>query len=214
MAKDLSNWLAGVLPAHWTVASASRIGRNLVRIERKEQPPAIIAVISADPVTLADLEPVWGMDPRPEFVLNIPKAAGWTGEAIMELDSKGVAYGKMYDLYRGLNQDDNLSAYKNPEVYFVERIFNQHWNVAFLTRVSDRKYCLIRNNGGDVVVILSDAYEVTADVVRTAHTKQAPFDILFRTNPFSRVATHALDVAHSLGVSVVNADELHVALEP
>ncbi len=214
MAKDLSNWLAGVLPNHDEVASASRVGRGLVQIERKKQPPAIVAVISADPVTLGDLEPIWGMNPRPEFVLNIPTAAGWTGEAIMELNSKGLAYGKMYDLYRGLNQNEDLSKYKNPEIYFVERIFNQHRNVAVPVRLSDRKYRVIRRNGDDVVVSLSDAYEVTADVVRTAHTKQAPFDILFRTNPYSRIAPRALDVAHSLGISVVNAAELQQALEP
>jgi hypothetical protein len=214
MAKDLSNWLVEVLPKHDEVASASRVGRGLVRIEREKRPPAIVAVISADPVTLGDLAPIWGMNPHPEFVLNIPNDAGWTGEAIMELESKGLAYGKMYDLYRGLNQDDNLSQYKNPEIYFVERIFNQHWNVFVLERVSDRKYRVIRRNGDDLVVALSDAYEVTADVVRTAHTKQAPFDMLFRTNPYSRVAPRALDVAYNLGISVVNAAELHKVLEP
>lgn len=214
MVKDVSTWLAGVLPKHDEVVSASLVGRGLVRIERKTQPPALVAPISADPVTLPDLEPIWAMDPRPEFVLNIPNAAGWTGEAITQLEFQGIAYGRMYDLYRALNQNDDLSDYKNPEIYFVERIFNQHSNVIIPERLSNRKYRVIRRNGGDLVVALSDAYDVTADVVRTVHTKQAPFDLLFRTNPYSRIAPTALEVAHSLGISMVNAAELLRALEP
>jgi hypothetical protein len=214
MAKDMSNWLVGVLPDHTEIASASRVGRSLVHVERKNYPPALVAVISADPVTLSDLNLILTINPLPAFVLNIPKAAGWTGEAILELESKGVAYGKMYDLYRALNQEHNLSDYKNPEIYFVQRIFNQHRNVAFSARLSDRKYRLIRHNGDDLFVALTDAYEVTADVVRTCHSRQAPFEILFSTNPYSRIATSALDVAHSLGIHVVNATALNRALGP
>ena len=115
MAKDQSHWLIGVLPQHHDVAQAERIGRGLVMVQRKDMSPAVIGVLSANPVTCADLEPFLAGEPRPAMIVNIPTRASWTGEAIDKLEAEGIAFGKMYDLYRGLGRDDDLSTYRNPE---------------------------------------------------------------------------------------------------
>ena len=212
MGKDQSHWLIGALRQHTRVARAERISRSLVMVERKDLPPAIVGILSANPVTCADLEPLLSGEPQPAMIVNIPTRASWTGEALEKLAAEGIAFGKMYDLYRGLNQDDNLSNYQNPEYYFVERIIDQHRNVALQERRSDRVYRITRYVGPALVIALSQDYEVTADVVRTAYADHAPFDVLLKTNPYGRISQQAREAADKLGIQVVEQDELHKVL--
>lgn len=214
MAKDQSHWLIGVLPQHRDVTRAKRIGRGLVMVERKDKSPAVVGILSANPVTCADLEPLLAGEPRPAMIVNIPTRASWTGEAIDKLEAEEIAFGKMYDLFRGLWRDDNLSAYRNPEFYFVERMIDQHRNVALRERLSDRVYRISRYVGPDLVIALSQDYEVTADVVRTAYADHAPFDVLFKTNPYGRISSQGREAADKLGIRVVDAEGLHQVLAP
>lgn len=212
MPKDQSKWLVGVLPQHWEVIRAERIGCGLVLVERKNRPSAIIGIVSCDPVRRTDLEPLLAAQPRPDFILNMPNNASWSGEAITKLENEEIAFGKMYDLYRGLNTEDNLSDYKNPEFYFVERIFKQHQNVVKFERQSDRVYRIIRHEGKDLIIALSQDYEVTADVVRTIHSRHEPFDIILKSNPYGRISSQGRDIANTLGIEVISEDDLHDAL--
>jgi hypothetical protein len=148
------------------------------------------------------------------MIVNIPTRASWTGEAIDKLEAEGIAFGKMYDLFRGLRRDDDLSAYRNPEFYFVERMIDQHRNVALRERLSDRVYRISRYVGPDLVIALSQDYEVTADVVRTARTDHAPFDVLFKTNPYGRISSQGREAADKLGIRVVDAEGFHQVLAP
>jgi hypothetical protein len=212
MPRDLSNWLVGVLPQHNEVTNAERISRGLVRIERKEMPPVIVGIPSANPVSSADLQSLLTKQPRPDFILNIPSNAAWTGEAINELRDEGIAFGKMYDPYRGLNTETDLSTYRNPEFEFVERLLEQHHNVTFLTRISDRVYRVHRVCGDDVIIALSQDYEMTADAVRTAFEQYEPFDVLFKTNPYGRISNQGRAVAKSLGIQVLDAEGIYNCL--
>jgi hypothetical protein len=212
MAKDQSHWLVGVLRQHTNVARVERISRSLIIVERKDLPPTIVGILSANPVTCADLEPLIAGKPRPAMIANIPTRALWTGEALERLAAEGIAFGKMYDLYRGLNQDDDLSKYRNMEYYFVERIVDQHRNVVSRERRSDRVYRIARRVGPDLVIALSQDYEVTADVVRTLYSDHAPFDVLLKTNPYGGISKQAREAADKLGVRVVDEDELYEVL--
>ncbi|WP_291832918.1 hypothetical protein [Brevundimonas sp.] len=212
MAKDHANWLVGVLPQHAEVTNLERLGPNLVRVDRKSAPPAIIGVISADQVRTADCEALLNGTPRPDLILNIPKAATWQGEVIDRLEAQGVAWGKMYDLYRALNMEDDVSSYRNPSLSFIERLFQQHRNVGYLERVSDQVYRLHRVTGGPVVVALTDAYEVTADTVRTAYGALAPFDILLKNTPYGRVSSQGWATAAELGIEICDQSSIFTRL--
>lgn len=212
MAKDPAKWLIGVLPQHDQVAQVERLGPGVVRIGRRNAPPAIVGVISANPVQIADYEALLASDPRPQFILNITKAAPWEGEAIDNLEAQGVAWGRMYDLYRGLNSEDDLSDYRNPSLSFIERLFHQHRNVVNVERVSDKVYRLYRRQGDPVVVALTDAYEVTADAVRTAYGALAPFDVLLKNTPYGRISQLGQVVAAELGVQLCDQSSIFARL--
>lgn len=211
MAKDQSRWLVGVLPQHHDVIRAQRIGRGLVMVERKKMSSVVVGILSANPVTCADLEVFITGAPKPAMIVNIPTRAVWSGDAIGKLEAAGIAFGKMYDLYRGLTERD-LSAYQNPEYYYVERIIDQHRNVYQRTRISDRAYQVSRRVGPTLVIAMTQAYEVTADVVRTAFADHAPFDVLLKTNPYGRISEQGEEVATRLGVRVIDEEGLDEVL--
>lgn len=108
----------------------------------------------------------------------------------------------MYDLYRGLNFEDDLSAYRNPSLSFIERMFRQHRNVVRLERVFDQVYRLHRAKGDPVVVALTDAYEVTADAVRTAYETLSPFQVLLKNTPYGSISSQGKAAAAELGIEV------------
>jgi hypothetical protein len=208
MSKDNSNWLIGSLQRHEKVASVVRIERNVVQIDRKAAPSAIVGVISAKQVEIGDYTQLLSTKPRPQFILNIPNVALWTGQAIYDLECEGVAWGKMYDLYRALNQEDDVSVYRNPSWSFIERLFHQHNNINLVERLFDQVYRLHRKSGDSIVVALTDAYEVTADAVRTAYDTLAPFDILLKNTPYGRVSQLGRTVAGQLGVEICDQSSI------
>lgn len=212
MAKDQSRWLAKTILKHDHVADAERVGVGLVRIERKDKPPALVGILTANPVDYAAVQAFLEMVERPDIVINIPTRAPWTHQALQGLEAAGIAHGKMYDLYRALWREDDLSDYQNPEFYYAERLFEQDPHVIAWERISDRAYRLHRHGGDDRVIALTQAYEVTADEVRTVFAELKPFDILFKTNPYGRVSSEAHQVARRLGIHVVDADTLSEAL--
>lgn len=212
MAKDQSNWLIGTLNVHTNVETAERLGRGLVKITRKRGSTVVVGILTASPVEYCHIKPFLDATPRPIMIINIPTRALWLGEVIEELEAEGIAFGQMYDLYRALEQQDDLAKYQRPEFYYVERIFDQHRNVLSRRRISDRAYRLSRHKGDDVTIALTQEYEVTADAVRTAYTDHAPLDVLLKTNPYGRISQQARDVAKKLNIAVVDEEAIHTVL--
>jgi len=130
------------------------------------------------------------------------------------LAEAGVAYGKMYDLYRALWREDDVRVYQNPEFYYAERLFEQHSNVAGWDHISDQSYEVTLWNGGKLIIALTQAYEVTADEVRSTYASLKPFDVLFKTNPYGRVSSQGHNAAKLLNVQIVDASSLHAVLDP
>lgn len=208
MAKDHANWLISSLQRHSEVTEAARVLPGIVRVDRRKAPSAIIGVISASPVQSSDYAALIAATPQPVFILNIPTLALWTGEAIAELEAENIAWGKMYDLYRALNSEDDLSNYRNPSLSFVERYFRQHRNVIDIERIYDQVYRLHRARGEPLLVALTDAYEVTADTVRTAYDSLAPFDILLKNTPYGSISSQGSVAAKGLGVEVCDQSSI------
>lgn len=209
MAKDQSNWLAGVLPQHDSVSQVERIGRGVLRVYRKERPPAIVGIVKATSVNLNDVTDLLATNPKPQIIINIPNELRWTGEAISALRTSGVAFGFMYDLYRALNMEDDVSDYCNPEMYYVERMLKQHHAVTAFSQLSDRVYLVNRLVDDDLVIALSQEYEMTADVVRMMVERHGTVDIILKTNPYGRISTKGREAATKLGILALDFKELH-----
>lgn len=71
-----------------------------------------------------------------------------------------------------------------------------------LERVHDRMYMVRRSGLNDVVVVLANAYELTADHVRTARDRYGQFTDILITNPNGEPTSSAIQAAKSMGSRV------------
>ncbi|GJL97962.1 MAG: hypothetical protein DHS20C06_17790 [Hyphobacterium sp.] len=213
MAKDPSRWLVGVLPQHREVTNVNQIGKGVVVVDRKDAPEALVGIIANDSIWELDCEALASSSkPQPDFIVSMKNTARWQGEAIDYLESKQIAWGKMYDLYRGLNYEKDLSAYRNPSLCFARRLLEQHQNVCAVEWVSDLAFRLLRLRGDAIIVALSDAYELTADAVRVAYHDLAPFDVLMKNTPYGSISSKGAAAAKELGVEICDQSSIYQVL--
>jgi hypothetical protein len=160
-----------------------------------------------DIVTSEVVEPFFDGHLHPSFVVNIPKDGVWTGGAIEALQANSIAFGGMGDLHRAIREDDPRG-YVFKEYAYVERRLQQHRLVTDIDRLYDRVWRVHRASRATLDVAISNAYDLTADEVRTAHDRYTPFDILFHTNTMGRITQEAHAAAQELGIELVTSGEL------
>jgi hypothetical protein len=207
MGTSPAGWVSKVLPEQPGVARATQLASNLVEIERNEQPSLLIGVTSVQLVSYAVIEPFIESNRHPAFVVNIPKEAVWTGEAIEALKANSIAFGGMGDLHRAIREDDPRE-YVFKEYAYVERRLRQHRNVKEIGRLYDRVWRVHRRSGSTLDVAISNEYDLTADEVRTAYDRYSPFDILFHTNTMGRITEEADAAAQELDIELVTSGGL------
>jgi len=202
-----AGWVSKVLPDQPDVTKATPLALNLVEVERADLPTFLLGVISVRLVTPDAVGPFLKGNSRPSFLVTIPKEAVWTGVAIEALRANNMAFGGMGDLHRALRKDDP-SDYVFKEYAYVEQRLRQHRSVIRIDRLYDRVWQIHRNPGNPLNIAISNAYDLTADGVRTAYDNYAPFDILFHTNNMGRITQEAHAAAGELGIELIRSDEL------
>lgn len=211
-----AGWVAKVLPnqtdvVQTNIVKAREIAPNLVDVERVEQQGFLLGVISVRRVTYEVVEPFLKGDPQPSFVVNIPREAIWEGGAIEALQANSIAFGGMGDLHRASSVEGPRN-YVFREHAYVERRLRQHRRVIAIDRLYDRVWRVHFGPDRSLVVAISDKYDLTADEVRTAHDRYAPFDILFHTNGLGRITNEAHVAAQELGIELITSNELNERL--
>jgi hypothetical protein len=206
MGASPAGWVSKVLSEQPDIAKATQLSPNLVDVERTEQPGFLLGVTSVQLVTSEVVGPFFEGDLRPSFVVNIPKEGVWTGGAIEALRANSIAFGGMGDLHRAVREDDPRD-YVFKEYAYVERRIRQHRRVTNIDRLYDRVWRVHRASRNTLDVAISNAYDLTADEVRTAHVRYAPFDLLFHTNIMGRITEEAHVAAQELGIELVTSGE-------
>src|SRR5882757_422781 len=154
-------WIADKLKNDGTFSAVDSVGSGFLEIVRKDQFPfTAVAIGVRDVITRVHVAPLFGgNERRPEFVVNVPSKAIWSGTAIEIIHDAPAAFGALGELIRA-SREDRVSTYRNKEHSFFERAFRQHSAVRDITRLYDRVFQLHRYRGlKDVTVALVDAYD-------------------------------------------------------
>jgi hypothetical protein len=149
-----------------------------------------------------DVAPVLGHATEPEFVVNIPSSASWSGPAIATVHAVPAGFGSLGDLGRAARQGD-VAGYRNKEFGFFERAIGQHSNVRQLTRLYDTVFVADRYSGRALTIALVDAYNMSAEDVRTARSKYGTFDIALKMSNYGGVTSAASQAAESMGAEAM-----------
>src|SRR5262249_17086902 len=109
--------------------------------------------------------------------------------------------GGLGDLMRAVSLPD-VRAYRPDDLAFAERCLRQHSKVTNWRRLDDRRYKVSRKDLRDVTALFLNAYDVTADEVRTAREGYGDLTMVVMTNPNARATSAAHATARTLGCKI------------
>ncbi len=194
-------WAQKSLNKHNEVVGVRLLEPQLLEIYRRENGPFLAGTIATTCVKPSSIYRFFESQPVVEFIANIPAESYWTGEAMEFAERRSVGHGGLGDLLSAVNWPD-VRCYKREEFAFVERGLRQHTNVFSLHRVHDRKYVITRCAYDNVIVVLMNEYELTADHVRTARDRYGAFTDVLITNPNGKPTSPAIRAAESMECQV------------
>jgi len=188
--------------SHDKVLAIELLGPQLVKILRREELSEVVVATFAEARLTSDIvERVLNDTPQANFIANIRKESFITGSALDAAELLGVDIGGFGDLLSSLSLQD-VSEYRNKEFAFVERGLRQHDRVSDFVRLNDRHYRIDRRDRPSVVAVFLNAYELTADHVRTARERYGAFDLVVITNPNGGATRSAEDAAGNLRAEI------------
>jgi hypothetical protein len=168
-----------------------------------------VAIGVQDVVTRDHVTPLFEVrEIQPEFVVNVPSKAIWTGAAIEVIHDAPAAFGTFGELISA-SREETVFEYRNKNYSFFERVFRQHSAVHDVTRLYDRLYQLDRHRGMPAVtVVLVDAYDMSAEDIRNVRDLYGQFDAAVKMTSYGSVTTAARDAARSMGAEAFKLKEL------
>jgi hypothetical protein len=154
-------------------------------------------------VGLSDVEPLFGGDTKPQFVVNVPSTTLWSGSAINRIHAESAAFGTFGDLIRAAIADDVGSYRDDHKMGFFIKAIRQHSNVSSVSYVYDKVFKADRRAGAPVVVAVIDAYNVSAEDVRNARDVLGQFDVVIKSSSYGSITSRAEEAAKSMGAEVL-----------
>ena len=201
-----NDFVSGILSNVDEVSGLEWLNKNVVRISRNTKQTFTAGVLSKKRVSLADVSPL--IDMEVSFITNVPKAGLWLGEAIDACEQSGVAWGRLGALMSACACDDEPAEHKDGQVYFPVRAIGQHDRVVNLQYVYDKSLEITLDNDTRLLVAIIQAYDLTAEELRSARKKMGKFDIALKNNPNGRITSDAREAAEGMGIQVLWIGEL------
>lgn len=183
-----------------TVTRAEADGDH-VRLTRKNLPPARFGILKTPDVTASGVKPL--LDGDVDFIVNIPKAGIFHGDAIELMKKHGVPWG-------GLGDGLRAARLGNPRQYvpfpheFVLKGLQRHSRVESVVYVDSRRLRVSRTGGlPDVVLYIEGTYQAEVITVHFALERCAPFDIFVAIDPNAGPTDNAKKAAELAGVEIL-----------
>lgn len=205
----VARWIANKLKGDEFIAVDS-IGSGFLKITRQDFVPFIAAALGVQDIVRRDhVVPLFEVEARmPEFVVNVPSKAIWSGPAIEFVHDAPAAFGTFGELIRA-SSEELLWEYRNREYTFFDRAFRQHTAVCEVTRLYDKVFQLHRRRKlSSISVVLVEAYDLSAEDIRKARDLYGQFDAAVKMTSLGAITTAAREAAASIGAEVFTFGEL------
>lgn len=200
MTADSTSWVLEKLSTSSSFSSVTKVDDDLLQVQVKDGPAFVVGVVSEPKcVTKIHVEPLFAKSKKPSFITNIPSSAIWGGGAIDFIHAAPAAFGRVGEISKAAKAEP-VSTYREKNLSFYERCFEQHSRVAKVSRVFDRVFLLERTGAlKPLTVALVEAYDMSAEDVRNARTVYGKFDIALKMSHYGSVTTAAQTAAESMG---------------
>ena len=196
-------WVAEKLRLNPEIIDVTQVENGLLAIARSQYAPFIVAAIAnEEKIAQSHVSHLFSSTQSPDFVVNVPTQAIWTGSAINFIHKNMAAFGGMGDLTRASGLEE-VSSYRFKQYQFVETGIRQHSSVEHVVRIYDRKFLVHRRSLPALSIVLVDAYQMSAEDVRVARDRYGPFDAVLKMTSYGKVTTAARDAADSMGAQAL-----------
>lgn len=197
--EQVARWVAKKLEENNDLKTVGLSDVGLLIVNRSDKKPFIVAALSEQElVTVQHVAPLFQNSETPDFVVNVPSKAIWSGPAIDVVHRGPAAFGGIGDLGRAARLDE-VSSYRFRNCEFVETGIRQHSAVSQVERLFDRKFVARRWERPDLTITLVDAYMMSAEDIRHVRDRYGTFDVALKMTSYGGITSAAHDAAASMG---------------
>ncbi|GAA5014035.1 hypothetical protein GCM10025794_02490 [Massilia kyonggiensis] len=209
---SVTNWVAGKLAEDGKLAIIGRTAEDFLIVKSEHDYTFVVAVLGVKNVIgLSDVEPLFAGSTKPQFVVNVPSGALWTGAAIDRIHAESAAFGTLGHIARAAATED-AGSYRNKDMRFFIEGMAQHSNVSNVSYEYDKVFKVERKIGGSLVVAVIDAYNMSAEDVRNARTRFGHFDVIIKQSNYGSITSQAEAAAKSIGAQALSWRDLLIRL--
>lgn len=198
-----TSWVAGKLVTDERLEIVDRTQEDFLVVRSHVGFEFVVAVIGIEHVIkLSDVNPLFAKAMKPNLVINVPSKALWSGEAIYHIHSENAAFGTLGVVSR-VAYTDNVGSYHDKNMGFFINAMEQHENVSSVSCIFDSMFKADLRNGSSIVVAVVDAYNMSAEDVRSAKSRYGHFDVVVKASSYGSITSHAEEAAMSMGAEVL-----------
>lgn len=208
MSGSVTDWVAGKISSEDELEVVGRTSEDFLIVRSKDSNPFPVAVVGVrDVVRCEHIEPILSGKTKPEFVVNVPSSALWSGAAISLIHSTSAAFGTFGELLKAARLEE-VSTYRNKTREYFDRAIRQHTNVQEVSLVYDFVFEVHRCKGASLTIALIEAYNMSAEDVRNARDRFGSFDVAVKTTSYGSVTSSAMEAAASMDAEALMFAEL------
>lgn len=176
-----------------------------VRIVRKRQRTVRFGVVRTQDVTAAKIDHLFDGDV--DFIVNIPAAGIFQGDAIELCQEEEAGWGGLADSMRAVRYDEPYT-YTYPAHSFVLTALRRHSHVRSVSFIDSRRLMVTRAGRlPPLVLYIEDTYQAEVTSVHFAIDRCSPFDIFVAIDPNAGPTRQAVAAARNAGVEILRWGE-------
>lgn len=180
----------------------------LVRAPGEQYVTVLAGVIGVrTEITATHVQPFFASSSAPAFIINIPTATPWRGDAVHLIHTSDAAFGSLGDLARAARLEFPGS-YRERETDFFYTAIRDHTNVSGITMTYEKVFRVERYRGDPLTIAMVNAYNVSAEDVRNARARYGDFDIAVKVSGHGSVTTAAVQAAATFGAQALAFGEM------
>lgn len=208
MSKRATDWVAERLATSGELELVERTPEDFLVVQSKDKYTFPVAVLGVQNlIELSDVEPLFAGAINPRFVVNVPSKTLWSGDAIRHIHAASAAFGTLGDISRAASTGD-AGSYRDKNIGFFINAMAQHSNVSSVSYVYDRVFNVDRKTGLSLTVAVVDAYNMSAEDVRSAKDRFGNFDVVVKSSSYGSITHQADAAAKSVGAEALAYGEL------
>lgn len=208
MSKSVTDWVAEKLEESEGLEVVERSPEDFLVVKASDDHTFLVAVLGVqDVIRRSDVEPLFAGANQPQFVVNVPSRALWSGDAIRCVHAASAAFGTLGDISRAASTG-NAGSYRDRNMAFFINAIRQHSNVSSISYIYDRVFEAERKIGSSLTVAVIDAYNMSAEDVRNAKDRFGRFDVIVKSSSYGSITHHADAAAKSMNAEALTFRQL------